>query len=101
MPSLTSCQASSGMTSRREERHHCPLSVVRCPLSVVRCPLSVVRCPLSVVRCGPTRSQNVAGPPAGGRGGQGLPLHTTDNGQRTTDNFPKEIAKVLPTVVKS
>jgi len=30
-----------------------------------------------------------------------LPLHTTDNGQRTTDNFPKEIAKVLPTVVKS
>jgi len=42
-------------------------------------PLSVVRCPLSVVRCGPTRSQNVAGPPAEGRGGQGLPLHTTDN----------------------
>ncbi len=40
--------------------------------------------PLSVVRCGPTRSQNVAGPPAEGRGGQGLALHTTDHGQLTT-----------------
>src|SRR5271157_3841360 len=46
------------------------------------------RCPLSVVRCGPTQSQNVAGPPAEGRGGQGLALHTTDNGQRTTDYNP-------------
>src|SRR5271157_3354164 len=41
---------------------------------------------LSVVSCGPTQSQNVAGPPAEGRGGQGLALHTTDHGPRTTDH---------------
>src|SRR5208282_769864 len=86
MPSLTSCQASSGMTSRREERHHCPLSVVRCPLSVVRCPLSVVRCPLSVVRC-PLRPYPIAERRrAPGRRPGRAGLATAHNGQRTTDN---------------
>jgi len=56
-------------------------------------PLSVVRCPLRpypiAERCrAPGRRPGWAG------------LATAHNGQLTTDNFPKEIAKVLPTVVK-
>src|SRR5271157_5830523 len=49
-------------------------------LSVVSCQLSVVSCQLRPYPIAERR-------PAPGRGGQGLALHTTDHGPRTTDYY--------------